>query len=137
MAQKTLPTQVSPTQFLKQVESEQARKDARELMALMKEITGASAKMWGPSIIGFGAYHYKYASGHEGDAPLIGFSPRKPSLVIYLAPYIEAKTELAKLGKHKMGKGCLYIKTLADVDRKVLKRLLVRSVKELRERYSA
>ena len=91
--------------------------------------------MWGPTIIGFGKYHYKYESGREGDMCMAGFSPRKPSLVLYIGPALEDEKLMSRLGKYKVGKGCLYIKKLADVDRAVLKELVVKSVAEMRKRY--
>jgi hypothetical protein len=134
---KTKPTDVSPVAFIDQVENEQKRKDSHELVGLMKKVTGKPAKMWGPSIVGFGQYHYKYESGHEGDMPLTGFSPRKQSLVLYLGPGLEDKKLMSKLGKHKVGKGCLYINKLDDVDRDLLKELVTKSVREMRKRYSS
>lgn len=132
---KTKPTTVDPYEFIQRVDDPQKREDSRQLIALMKEITGKPPKMWGPTIVGFGKYHYKYDSGREGEICLTGFSPRKPSLVLYLGPGLEDKTLMARLGKHKAGKGCLYIKKLDDVDRKVLKELVVNSVAEMRKRY--
>jgi hypothetical protein len=134
---QTKPTRVSPTSFINQIENERKRKDCRQLVALMREITGRPPKMWGPSIVGFDHCHYKYASGREGDVPLTAFSPRKQNLVLYLGPGLANKPLLAKLGKHKMGKGCLYLKTLDDVDRKVLRALIGRSVAAVRKRYPA
>jgi hypothetical protein len=131
---KTKPTKVSPNAFLKTVENEQRRKDGAELMTLMREITGEPPKMWGPSIIGFGQYHYKYDSGHEGDIPIVGFSPRKASLVLYLGSVIQDEKRMTKLGKHKTGKGCLYINKLDDVDRGVLRKLVETSVAQTRKR---
>jgi hypothetical protein len=132
---KTKPTEVSPAAFIDKVENEQRRKDGHELVSLMKKVTGKSAKMWGPSIVGFDQYHYKYASGHEGDMPITGFSPRKQSLVLYLGPGLEDKKLMSKLGKHKMGKGCLYINKLDDVDRNVLIELVTKSVEKMRKLY--
>jgi hypothetical protein len=132
---KTKQTEVSPASFIDQVENEQRRKDGHELVALMKKITGKPAKMWGPSIVGFDKYHYKYASGHEGDMPITGFSPRKQSLVLYLGPGLEDKKLLSKLGKHKVGKGCLYINKLDDVDRNLLRELVTKSVEKMRQLY--
>ena len=132
---KTTPTSVSPAAFIGSIESAQKRKDCRELVALMREVTGHPPKMWGPSIVGFDRYHYKYASGREGDMLLAGFSPRKQNLVLYVGPGLEDKGLLAKLGKHKTGKGCLYLKTLDDVDRTVLRALVEKSVLAMRERY--
>jgi hypothetical protein len=117
------------------VDNEQKRRDCLELVALMQDITGHPPKMWGASIIGFDQYHYRYESGREGDILLTGFSPRKQDLVLYLGPGIENGSLMAKLGKHKTGKGCLYLKKLEDVDRKVLRELILTSVKALRERY--
>ena len=133
---KTKATEVSPAAFIKQLKDEQKRKDCEELVVMMKEITGKPPKMWGPSIIGFDQYHYKYESGREGDACLAGFSPRSQALTLYIgeAPLDDEKL-MAKLGKHKRSKGCLYIKTLADVDRTVLRTLVKRSVEETRKRY--
>jgi hypothetical protein len=132
---KTKPTKVSPSAFIKQVPDERRQKDARELVALMRTITGHPPKMWGPAIVGFGSYHYRYESGRQGDAPLAGFSPRKAALVIYLGPAIENKKLMAKLGKHTAGKGCLYVKSLDDIDRQVLRVLVEDSVKAMQKRY--
>jgi Domain of unknown function (DU1801) len=127
---KTKPTKVSPTAFISKLPNEQRRKDAKELVAMMRKASGKAPKMWGPSIIGFGSYHYVYDSGREGDICRIGFSPRKPSLVLYLMSALKQKALMSKLGKHSTGKGCLYIKTLDDVDRGVLRQLIARSLKE-------
>jgi hypothetical protein len=132
---KTKPTRVSVAGFLKKKASGQQLADSRELVKLFSEVTGKPAKMWGPSIVGFGSYHYVYESGREGDAPLLGFSPRKPLLALYLAPGLVDQGLKEKLGKHKGGGGCLYIKTLDDIDRLVLRKLAQASVKALRERY--
>jgi len=132
---KTKPTKVSVSAFLKAKTTGQQLKDSRELVKLFGDLTGKPAKMWGPSIVGFDSYHYVYESGREGDAPVIGFSPRKPELVLYLAPYVDDKGLKAKLGKHKGGAGCLYIKTLDDIDRDVLRKLAKTSIAELRKRY--
>ena len=132
---KTKATAVDPHDFVKQVDSEEKRKDAEELIRLMSKVTGKPPKMWGPTIIGFGKYHYKYESGREGDMCMAGFSPRKPSLVLYIGPALEDEKLMSRLGKYKVGKGCLYIKKLADVDRAVLKELVVKSVAEMRKRY--
>ena len=132
---KTKPTRISVAAFLKKAAAGQQLKDSQELVKLFKEITGKPGRMWGPTIVGFDSYHYVYESGREGDAPLAGFAPRKSGLVLYLAPYVEAKAVMAKLGKHKAGAGCLYIKTLDDIDRAVLKKLAKASIAELRKRY--
>jgi hypothetical protein len=114
------------------------RADCVELVAMMRRATGAEPRLWSANIVGFGDYHYRYASGHEGDACLVGFSPRKTEFSIYLAPGFDGLAPLlAKLGKHRMGKGCLYVKRLADIDRAVLEQLIVLSVAHLRQTYPA
>lgn len=117
--------------FLAAVPDERRREDARRLAALMQEITGEPPAMWPSGIVGFGRYHYRYASGHEGDAALVGFSPRKTSLVVYLLGGFEDRYAqlVARLGPHKAGKGCLYLKRLGDVDEKTLRELIDRSAK--------
>src|ERR1051325_10546724 len=123
--QKTKPTNVSVDGYLNEIADEQQREDAFAVLALMKKVTGLKPRMWGPSIIGFGEYHYKYASGHEGDCCLIGFSPRKGNLSLYFLPGVERfAAQLKKLGKHKTGKGCLYFSKLADVDEAVLREII-------------
>jgi hypothetical protein len=134
---KTKPTKVSVAEFLKKAAKGQQLEDSQELVKLFRELTGKTARMWGPSIVGFDTYHYVYPSGREGDAPLIGFAPRKNELSLYLAPGMEASDLMSKLGQHKAGKGCLYIKKLDDVDRGVLKALAKASIAELRKRYPA
>ena len=125
---KTKATDVSVDSFLAKVEPGQRREDGRALRDMMERITGEAAKMWGPSIIGFGTLHYRYESGREGDICRIGFSPRKPQLVFYLAASLPGRDALlAQLGKHSTGKGCVYIKTLADVNQAVLERLIAES----------
>ena len=131
---KTKQTHVSPTQFIATVPSAQQRDDAKELIAMMREITGEPPKMWGPSIIGFGSCRYTYASGREGEMCLIGFSPRKPSLVLYIGAALQDTSLMSRLGKHKTGKGCLYIKTLDDVDRNVLRDLIAKAIENTRGR---
>jgi hypothetical protein len=132
---KTQPTRLRVADFLEKKAGATQLADCKELVKLFKELTGKAPKMWGPSIVGFDSYHYVYPSGREGDAPLIGFAPRGRELVVYLCPYLEAKPLYAKLGKHKSGAGCLYIRTLADVDRAVLEKLAQGSIDELRRRY--
>ena len=110
------------------------RADAKALVKLMQSASGEKPKMWGPSIIGFGSHHYRYESGREGDMPLVGFSPRKAATVLYVAGLSDSAALLAKLGKHTTGKGCLYIKKLADVDQQVLEALVVKSVGARRAR---
>ena len=132
---KTKATEVDPYDFIKKVDSEEKRKDAEELIRLMSKVTGKPPKMWGPTIIGFGKYHYKYESGREGDMCMTGFSPRKPSFVLYIGSALDDKKLMDRLGKHKRGKGCLYIKRLDDVDRAVLKELIMKSIAETRKQY--
>ena len=133
---KTKPTKVSVAAFIDALTDQTSRADAKALVKLMQSATGEKPKMWGPSIIGFGSYHYTYESGREGDAPLIGFSPRKAATVLYGATGCgDSEALLAKLGKHSTGKGCLYIKKLADVDHKVLEDMVVKSVAAKRARY--
>jgi hypothetical protein len=122
---KTKPTELSVSAFIDGLTDETRRADAKALVKLMQSATGDKPKMWGPSIVGFGSYHYKYESGHEGDAPIAGFSPRKAAIVLYGVTGSDgAEALLARLGKHTMGKGCLYIKKLADVDPKALSALV-------------
>ena len=124
------PTGAPVEEFLAGVPDGPRREDARRLCATMAQITGEPPAMWGSSIIGFGAYHYRYASGRSGDSPLAGFSPRRQHLVIYLVGGFESRHQsvLARLGPHKTGKGCLYLKRLDDVDQDVLRELINRSV---------
>src|SRR5690349_14665215 len=129
---KTKATKLDPLEFIDKVKSEVKRKDSHELVAMMRDITGAPPKMWGPSIVGFGTRHYLYANGREGEICLTGFSPRSGALVVYLGPGIENEKLMAKLGKHKRGKGCLYINKLDDVDRGILRKLLEHSIGEMR-----
>jgi hypothetical protein len=132
---KTKPTKLSVAAFLKKKASAEQLPDCQELVKMFKALTGKAPKMWGPSIVGFDSYHYVYPSGREGDAPLIGFSPRGRELSLYMCPYLEAKPLLAKLGKHKAAAGCLYIRKLDDVDRKVLLQIARAWISELRKRY--
>jgi hypothetical protein len=127
---KTKATDASVTDFLNSVEDEQKRKDCFEVLKIMRQATKSEPKMWGPSIVGFGDYHYVYESGRENDWFLAGFSPRKQNLTLYIMSGFDRYHELLKkLGKHSTGKGCLYIKRLADIDMKVLKELVESSVK--------
>ena len=136
--QKTRPTALSVADFIAAVEDPKRRADAGAACALLAEATGEAPTMWGPSIVGFGAYHYRYASGHEGDAPLVGFSPRKANLVFYLSGCDEGRDDLlARLGKHKAGKGCVYVTRLSDVDADVLREMAAATAASLRERYPA
>jgi len=126
---KTKPTQVSVAKSVDAVPDETRRADAKKLVRIMQETTGEKPKMWGPSIIGFGTHHYLYESGREGDTPLVGFSPRKNACVLYGLLGVDGSDKLLpKLGKFTTGKGCLYIKKLADVDEQVLGELIARSV---------
>lgn len=132
--QKTKPTETSVAAFLAKVADGERRNDCRTLVGLMSKATGEKPVLWGPSIVGFGAYHYKYASGHEGDACLIGFSVRKTDLSLYIQPGLHRYGDLLKrLGKYKHGKSCLYLKSLADVDLTVLQELVERSVVDIKE----
>ena len=134
-ANKTKPTKLSVAAYINKLPDETRRSDAKALVKLMQSATGEKPKMWGPSIIGFGTCHYIYESGREGDMPLAGFSPRKAATVLYgITGFSGAAVLLAKLGKHTTGKGCLYIKKLADVDHKVLEALVVKSVAARRSR---
>jgi hypothetical protein len=133
---KTQPTAASVTEFINAVENEQKRKDAFEVLEMISAITGEQPVIWGPSLIGFGKYHYKYESGREGDFFIAGFSPRKTALTIYILSGMSKFPNLmAKLGKYKTGKSCLYLKKLDDIDRPVLKELMSESVKWMKENY--
>lgn len=133
---KTKPTKASVADYIASRASEQQRTDCRELMAMFKKITGHQAKMWGPSIVGYGSYEYVYESGRTGEAPLVGFAIRGRELVVYLMVEGEAQQALlSRLGKHKMGKSCLYLKQLADLDRAVLEQLVAGSIAEVRRRH--
>ncbi|MBD8068164.1 DUF1801 domain-containing protein [Bacillus sp. PS06] len=133
---KTKQNDASVIEFIENVDSPKKREDAYKLLDLFTETTGYPAKMWGPSIIGFGSYHYKYDSGHEGDAPLVGFSPRKAKISLYFATGDTEREELLKtFGKHKAGKACVYINKVADIDIEILKKLIEQSVLFLRKTY--
>lgn len=133
---KTAETQSSVIDFINAVDSEAKRNDAFELVKIMKEITDFEPKMWGPSIIGFGTYHYKYATGHEGDAPLAAFSPRKTATTVYFYLPEEKREELfSNLGKYKVSKACIYIKKLADIDIEILKKIISLSIEEVQNLY--
>lgn len=124
---KTRPTAVSVDAFLDGVEHSGRRADGKAMRAMMERVTGEPATMWGPSIVGFGRYHYRYASGHEGDMCRVGFSPRSANLVLYVGGFPEYEALLAKLGKHKRSKACLYLNRLADVDPAVLEEIARRT----------
>ncbi len=133
---KTKENDSSVIEFIERVESPKKREDAYKLLDIFTETTGYQAKMWGPSIIGFGSYHYKYATGHEGDAPLVGFSPRKAKISLYFATGDPKRDKLQeKFGKHTSGKACVYINKVADIDVDVLKELILQSIAFLRETY--
>ncbi|HUB52704.1 MAG TPA: DUF1801 domain-containing protein [Terracidiphilus sp.] len=133
---KTKPTAISVSAFLDACTDESRRADLKALARLMQKATGSKPRMWGPSIVGFGSYHYVYESGREGDNLIVGFSPRKAATVLY-GTLCSGETEalLSKLGKHSTGKGCLYIKKLEDVDLKVLETLIEKAVGATRSRY--
>jgi hypothetical protein len=133
---KTKPTKVSVSAFVAALTDETRRADAKALIKMMQEATGERPKMWGPSIIGFGSYHYTYESGREGDMPLAGFSPRKAATVVYgMTGFSDSEALRAKLGKHTVGGGCLYIKKLSDVDQKVLEAMVLKSAEHNRARH--
>ena len=133
---KTKPTTASIADYIDSRANAQQRGDCRELMAMFKRVTGLSPKMWGPSIVGYGSYRYTYDSGRTGEAPLAGFAIRGRDLVVYLmAEREEQRTLLSRLGKHKMGKSCLYFKQLADLDKAALEQLVVNSIADVRRRY--
>jgi Domain of unknown function (DU1801) len=134
---KTKPTKLSVAAFIDKLTDLNRRADAKTLVQMMQRATGEKPKMWGPSIVGFGSYHYRYDSGREGDMPLIAFSPRKAATVLYnMTGFSDSEALRAKLGKHTTGKGCLYIKKLADVNQQVLEALVVKSLAAMRARYS-
>lgn len=132
---KTRPSGASVERFLASIDDEGRRRDARKIAKLLREVTGSPPKLWGPSIVGYGSYHYRYASGREGDWFEAGFSPRRENLVVYVmsgfAPHADA---LKRLGRHSKGKSCLYLKRLDDVDLGVLRELVTASVARVRER---
>jgi len=133
---KTKPTKISVANFLNGIEDEKKRRDAKAIDKLFREISGEKPKMWGPSIIGYGNYHYRYDSGREGDMARLGFSPRKQNLTLYFMSGFERYEVLLKaLGKHKLGKSCLYIKRLEDIDFDVLRRLVQEDWDEMNKMY--
>ncbi len=135
---KTVETTASVNDFLATAADDARRQDCLTIVKLMEQLSGFKAKMWGPAIIGFGSCHYKYESGREGDMPIIAFSPRKNDLTLYLSSDFDNRTELlARLGKHKSAKACLYIKKLADVDMEVLKEMMVLSIKHTKSKYQS
>ncbi|SEL52563.1 protein of unknown function (DU1801) [Aquimarina amphilecti] len=134
---KTIQTKVNVIDFINSyVDNEQKKIDSNNLIELMEKWSGFEPKMWGPTIIGFGSYHYKYASGHEGDAPLLGFSPRKAQFSLYIYSKTDKSDELLKdFGKFKMGKACIYVKKLADIDISILEKLCTETIEYLNEHH--
>lgn len=133
---KTKPTEIAVESFLDKNADPKVRADCDTIISMMERLTGEKPKMWGPSIVGFGKYRYKYESGREGEICITGFSPRKPNITLYVTAGFEEHEELlAKLGKHKASKGCLYIKRLADIDINILERLVKGSIDFLKKKY--
>ena len=133
---KTKATKASVAGYIAAIEDEERRDDCTRLVKLMTSVTGQPAVMWGSAIVGFGSYHYNYESGHEGDMCLVGFSSRKPNISIYvLADSAAQKKLLARLGKHKVSKACLYVRRMSDIDDKVLRELIAGSIAEVRKRF--
>jgi hypothetical protein len=133
---KTRPTRASVTAFMAAIEDRQMRADAKQVASMMRRATGKRATMWGPGIVGYGRYHYRYASGREGEFMITGFAPRKQALTVYIMPGFGRFDKLmSKLGKYKTGKSCLYIRRLADIDEAVLERLIRESVEYMRKQY--
>lgn len=136
MENKTKATKASVKKYISAIGDESRRRDCEALAGLMRRVTKQQPKMWGPSIVGFGAYHYKYESGREGDSCLAGFSSRRGEISVYLGTGFPGREDLlSRLGRHKMGKGCLYLRSLGDVDLKVLARLVAGSVAERKRRH--
>jgi hypothetical protein len=136
---KTTTTNKNVLYFIQEfADTDQKRKDSLELLKLFRKISGFEPKMWGPSIIGFGSYHYKYKSGHEGDAPLVSFSPRKTAISLYVFTGLESHKHLLEdLGKFKMGKACIYVKKLSDIDLQKLETLTWKTINYLQTKYGA
>lgn len=134
---KTKKNNASVKAFIDAIDDEQKRKDCKTILKMMKNVSGKQPKMWGSSIIGFDSYHYTYASGQEGDWPMIGFSPRKAAITLYIMPgFDEFDSLMQKIGKFKTGKSCLYIKSLEDIDLKVLEQLMKKSLAWMRKKYA-
>lgn len=135
---KTAETSVDVYDFINLVDDEQKCKDSYRFIELMQEVSGHEPKMWGPSIIGFGTYHYRYESGHEGDAPILGFSPRKAAISLYIYTGLEEHQYLLEdLGKYKIGKACIYVKKLADINEKNMIAIMKKSIEWVNEKYPA
>ena len=139
MAQKTIETNQSVADFIEKFgDSEQKKKDSHQLIEIMQAVSGCKATMWGASIIGFGKYHYKYESGHEGNAPLLGFSPRKSAISLYVFTGLEEyESLLTSLGKFKRGKACLYVNKLSDIDLDQLQKIMKANIEYLQKRYNS
>ncbi|MBB3840008.1 hypothetical protein FHS57_004021 [Runella defluvii] len=134
---KTTETNASVSDFLNAVKDETKRADSFKLVELFESITGSPAKLWGPSIVGFGSYHYKYESGREGEAPLVAFSPRAAALTVYLSTSFDQREELlSQLGKYKTEKGCIYIKRLSEVNLDVLEELIIKQIEHTQQLYN-
>jgi hypothetical protein len=135
---KTTENELSVKDFIKTIPDAQRQKDALAMVDIMEKQSGFPAKMWGPAIIGFGSYHYVYESGHEGDAPLVGFSPRKTEFALYLSSAFDKREELLlQLGKHKTAKACIYIKKTEDIKVDILKKMIAASVKHTKAKYKS
>ena len=135
---KTTQTELSVKDFIKKIPHEQRQKDALSIVEIMEKQSGFPAKMWGPAIIGFGSYHYVYESGHEGDAPLVGFSPRKTEFALYFCSVLDKREELlAQFGKHKATKGCVYIKKVADIKVDILQKMIAATIKYYKTKYKS
>ena len=132
---KTTETRASVETFIKAIADAQKREDSYKLIEIFQDQTGFEAKMWGSSIVGFGSYHYTYESGREGDAPLVGFSPRKDAFSLYISAYDGREKLLETFGKHKVAKGCIYIKKVEDINPAVLKKMIAGGVKQLKNLY--
>lgn len=133
---KMAETSISVTDFINAVKDETKRKDSFSLIEIIKKETGLEPKMWGPSIVGFGSYHYKYDSGHEGDSPLVGFSPRASAITLYFSGDFEDREQLLeKFGKHTTGKGCIYVKKLNEVNIDTLQKMIAKQIKYIGELY--
>lgn len=133
---KTTETAVNVEDFINNVADPTKREDSLKLIEIIKNKTGFAPKMWGPSIVGFGSYHYKYASGHEGDSPLVAFSPRASSIVLYLSASFEKREKLLEnFGKYKTEKSCIYIKKLADINLEILQEMMENHIKYIRKVY--
>jgi hypothetical protein len=133
---KTIETQASVSDYLAAIKEENRQKDCAAIIDLIRTITGLEAKMWGTGIVGFGSYHYKYDSGHEGTAPLVGIASRSTAIVLYLSGTFENRSELLlSLGKHKTEKGCIYIKTLADIDTKIFTQMVKNHIQHIQKLY--